>query len=98
MIKRMELSNPNSCLNRARDDEMVFTILERDAAAPSTVRHWVSERIRLGKNKLEDDQIHEALAAADYMEKCQATDRRVINSLDPTTPATDPVHAMGPSR
>jgi hypothetical protein len=60
MRKREELSNPTSCLNRALENEWLFTLLGRDTAAPVAVRAWIEERIRLGKNKREDAQILEA--------------------------------------
>jgi hypothetical protein len=68
MIKREELSNPNSCMSRARDDEMTFVLLGRDKATPTAIRSWVMERIRLGKNKETDPQIQEALACATAMD------------------------------
>lgn len=67
MIKSEELTNPNSCLNKAKCDEMCFVLLGRDSAAPAAVRKWVSERIRLGKNASSDPQIVEALKCADEM-------------------------------
>jgi hypothetical protein len=60
MRKRDEVSGPNNCLNRAADDEWTFVLLGRDLAAPATVRFWIEERIRLGKNQREDPQIKEA--------------------------------------
>jgi hypothetical protein len=60
VLKRDELADPNSCLNRARDDEMVFVLLGRDDASPGTIRWWIKERIRLGKNTRDDAQIREA--------------------------------------
>ena len=60
MRKRQELTDPSSCMNRARDDEMTFVLLGRDVAAPATVRAWIEERIRLGKNNRNDAQIVEA--------------------------------------
>lgn len=68
MIKREELTNPASCMSRARDDEMTFVLLGRDAAAPATIRFWANERIRLGKNTASDPQIVEAFACAAAME------------------------------
>lgn len=68
MLKRDELTNPDSCFNRARMDEMVFVLLARDVAAPSTIRQWVKERIARGKNIMTDRQIEEALLCADAME------------------------------
>ncbi len=60
MLKRDELIDPASCMSRARDDEMTFVLLERDAAAPAAIRAWIDERIRLGKNAPDDVQIQEA--------------------------------------
>ena len=71
MLKKIELSDPNSCLNRARDDELVFVLLERDVAAPTAIRSWCNERIVQGKNKPGDDQITTAYACADRMEELQ---------------------------
>ncbi len=69
MIKCEELENPTSCLNKARDDELIFVLLARDAAASVAIRAWVQERIRIGKNRLDDPQIIEALACAKKMEE-----------------------------
>ena len=68
MMKRNELSSPQSCLNRAKDGEILFVLLARDVAAPSAIREWVASRLRLGKNNLPDPQIQEALACARAME------------------------------
>ena len=68
MRKIQELADPNSCLNRADDDEMTFVLLGRDICAPDTIRDWVSRRVNTGKNKLSDAQIQEALTCADRME------------------------------
>lgn len=69
MLKRQELSDPNSCLNRAKDNEMIFVLLGRDPASPETIRFWIKERIRLGKNQLNDHQIVSANEVAEVMEK-----------------------------
>jgi hypothetical protein len=60
MRKRDELTDPKSCMSRARDDEWTFVLLGRDLAAPVAVRAWIDERIRLGKNRPDDEQIVEA--------------------------------------
>jgi hypothetical protein len=60
MRKRDELTDPTSCLNRARADEWLFILLGRDRAAPVAVRAWIEERIRSGKNTRADAQIVEA--------------------------------------
>lgn len=67
-----ELANPSSCLNRARDNEFVFTLLERDVATPGTIRFWISERIRLGKNQPGDPQLVAAELDAQAIEEAQA--------------------------
>ena len=68
MRKQQELTDPRSCMSRAKEDEMTFVLLGRDVSAPATIRFWVSERIRLGKNTREDPQIVEALQCAATME------------------------------
>lgn len=64
MIKSEELTNPNSCMSKARPDEWTFVLLARDKAAANTIRYWVEERIRLRLNKRTDPQILEAFNAA----------------------------------
>lgn len=74
MVKLEELTNPSSCMSRAADYEMTFVLLARDAAAPVAIRAWVAERVRLGKNSIDDEQIKEALHCAGYMDQ-QRRDR-----------------------
>jgi hypothetical protein len=76
MRKQDELSNPNSCLNKARDNEWLFTLLERDLTAPATIRFWVAERIRKGLNHPRDAQIQEALTCAQEMEDERGRNRK----------------------
>lgn len=68
MRKRDELTDPASCMSRARDDEMTFVLLGRDKAAPAAIRAWIMERLRLGKNQLDDAQIVEAQECIRVME------------------------------
>ncbi|MFL6310622.1 MAG: hypothetical protein ACJ71W_00825 [Terriglobales bacterium] len=74
MLKRDELSDPNSCFNRAADDELVFVLLERDVASPHAIREWGLERVLLGKNHPDDAQIVEALQCAEKMAAKQDCD------------------------
>ena len=67
MLKREELSNPQSCLNRAKDHEMIFVLLARDKSAPPTLRYWTRERISRGQSPL-DAQIVDARLTADVMD------------------------------
>jgi hypothetical protein len=68
MLKRNEFSDPSSCFNKATDDELIFVLLARDAAAPVAIRAWVAERMRLGLNRVLDKQLAEALDVAQTME------------------------------
>jgi hypothetical protein len=70
--KRDELADPGSCLNKARDDEWIFVILERDVALPAAVREWAAERVRLGKNRPDDEQILEPLRKAALLAEVRA--------------------------
>jgi hypothetical protein len=38
--KREVLADPNSCLNKAGDDEPIFVLRAKDIVAPATVRFW----------------------------------------------------------
>lgn len=67
MIKSKELVDPSSCLNRAREDEAVFVLIERECS-PETIRFWCSLRVAKGKNRADDPQITEALTLANYIE------------------------------
>lgn len=77
MKKSEELTNPNSCMSRAKDDEMTFVLLARDASAPGAIIAWVADRIRSGKNGPRDAQIIEAIACAREMERQRATQPEV---------------------
>ena len=69
MLKYKEQTDDQSCWNKAFSSEMVFVLLERDAAAPAAIRAWIAERIRLGKNSPGDKQLFEALRCAEFIEK-----------------------------
>lgn len=72
MIKRDELSNADSCINRAEDNEPVFVLLARDASTPDLVRQWALGRmseIQRGYKPISDmDMVTEALRFAFTME------------------------------
>ena len=68
MIKRDELNDSESCLNKASAGERIFVLLARDPAAPVAIRAWIAERLRLGKNTAADEQIREAFECATLME------------------------------
>ncbi len=72
MKKSMEIERSDSCFNKARLDERMFVILERDIAAPGTIRDWCKRRIRAKKNLPGDAQIKEALLLALEIEEQQS--------------------------
>lgn len=71
MLKRDEVTSSASCLNKAKDDEMIFVLLGRDRAAPAAIEAWIRERIRLGLNEYEDTQIFCAEECVEEMRNSQ---------------------------
>lgn len=69
MIKKDEVASPNSCLNRAQEDEPVFVLLGRDKSAPVAIRAWIFNRLATGKSAENSPEIIEARAFALTMEK-----------------------------
>ncbi len=70
MIKSQELSNPNSCLNRAAPDEPIFVLKSTDELAPHIVRVWASDYFQ-SKHTLTPKQLEkydEAIGLARAME------------------------------
>jgi hypothetical protein len=61
MLKKDEIADPKSCLNKAADDEMLFVIREKDPCAIATVLAWINYRIESGKNTNSDAKIIEAM-------------------------------------
>lgn len=61
MRKDIELSDPNSCISKAKNDEEIFVLLGRDAAAAGAVAAWIELRIALGKNVRSDAKIRSAM-------------------------------------
>ncbi len=82
MRKRDELTDPAGCMAKARDDEMTFVLLGRDAAAPVAIRAWAMERIRLGKNRPDDPKILEAVECARVMEAERKVQQQAKESAD----------------
>lgn len=75
MKKSDELALSKSCFNKAGDNELMFILLARDVVTPATIRYWIAERIRIGKNKIDDLQITEARDLAKRIEELQ-TERK----------------------
>lgn len=69
MRKCDEMSSPDSCLNKANFDEMLFVLLGRDRAAGATIRFWADLRVLMGLNKPDDYQIKCANECAAEMDR-----------------------------
>lgn len=65
MLKRDELANLNSCLNKAADDEPLFILRAQDKLAPATVRMWAHWAQR---GSVSAEKIGEAYKLAGAME------------------------------
>jgi hypothetical protein len=74
MLKKDELAQPGSCINKSADDEPVFVLCARDPAAAHAVRDWVERRRILGMTRgdnreREEAKLQEALQCAAQMEQ-----------------------------
>lgn len=47
MMKRDEIADPNSCLNRAADDEPLFVLRANDILAMGIVHQWASQYLAM---------------------------------------------------
>ncbi len=84
MIKRDEVRRPDSCLNRAREDEIVFVLLGRDMTTPITILKWAMERIKISKSAVDSDEIKDAVRMADTLiEEHKQTLYRIVSIRDP---------------
>lgn len=79
MLKRQEMSDPNSCLNKARDDEPIFVLRAKDPIAAAVVRLWaamaefVHEREKIGEAR----QFANAMDQWRLRYECQKMDERL---------------------
>jgi hypothetical protein len=105
-------NNPGAfnCYAAALPDETIFTVLARDPAMPGTIRFWIGERARLGKNVTPEDikRLGEAAEVADAAEAWRAANlnpmgdgvptwklpRQIVDDDDPVR--TEPVKAVSP--
>ena len=80
MTKQEELTNPNSCMNKAHDCEMTFVLLARDPAAAETIRFWINLRVASGRNLRSDPKILEAEKCIQEMERQLTARNQAINA------------------
>lgn len=83
-MKYQELANPNSCLNKAKDDEWLFVLLGRDLSAPVAVRAWIEDRVKRHLNTRDDAKIREAEAWILHVTKEQTHETGNENNLRAT--------------
>jgi len=77
MLKHEEALNPQSCFNRAKDNEPVFVLLGRDMAAPAAISTWIAMRRVLGLNtEALDEQIIEAEEAIKQMNEWRVKNQK----------------------
>lgn len=81
MIKSEEISNPESCLNRAADDEPVFVLRANDLSAPTIVRLWAQDYAfeKGGVGKMTPKQLikfNESIDVANKMENWHRIKKR----------------------
>jgi hypothetical protein len=65
-LKRDEIADPNSCLNRAADDEPIFILRAKDQLTPKLVRDWAAKAAIEGHHEIE--KIEAAWKFADRMD------------------------------
>jgi len=51
MLKKDEVSDPNSCLNKATDDMPIFVLKAADLIAVKALSAWIAEATRLQVNQ-----------------------------------------------
>lgn len=63
MLKKDELSNPNSCLNRADENEWLFVLRANDPIAPTLVREWALRYREYKYKEKGNDQLNDKESA-----------------------------------
>jgi hypothetical protein len=63
LIKTLELKDPNSCLNKAADDEPLFVLRAKDVLADKAILYWA----HLARSIHEPDKVTEAISLARRM-------------------------------
>lgn len=77
MLKKYELSNASSCLNKAEPDEPVFVLRAKDPLAAQTVRLWAAMA-----GDMHPEKVGDALHAAEQMEQWHGDRFVVVKSAE----------------
>lgn len=93
MLKHLELSRSDSCLNKAAADEPVFVLRAKDPMAAMTIRHWVT----MSSNGVQEAaKLEEAMKAADGMDAWRS--RNVPETVNPDRVAMEVGSVLGAGR
>lgn len=79
MTKAEHLADPNSCWNKAKDDEPIFVVLGRDLAYTATVHEWASARYEHGLNYFSDAKVVSALKTIADAFEYRTSQKRPLN-------------------
>jgi hypothetical protein len=71
MRKCDEMMLPDSCLNKAAENELLFVLRDKDPCMAGTIRYWARMRMELGLNTSGDSKIKEAVTLAAEVERVQ---------------------------
>lgn len=82
-LKKVELANPESCLNRAGDFEPVFVLRAHDVCASGVVRVWALDYRKMklstgGYDARAKAKFREAMTLADQMDAWRSNNARPI--------------------
>ena len=94
MQKRDERDESRSCWNKAREDEHMFILLERDQTTPEVIRIWATLRVEKGLNQPDDEQITEALESDQYGMLDSAGDLTLLGRNQPITRNREALRAL----
>lgn len=87
MLKRQEIEDPNSCLNKAADQEPIFVLRANDELAADMVRTWANKyadsKLRTqpkgAMTEAQTQKYRSAMALADSMDR-YSRQRRIPHS------------------
>lgn len=71
MTKKEAIEDPNSCWNKAHDNDIVFILIQKDPQAPKTIQLWAAMRVLFGNDDLNAPKITSALDIADKIDAIQ---------------------------
>ena len=87
MLKKLELSAPDSCLNKAAADEPVFVLRAKDPLAAITIQHWIAMSDGLHEPAKLDEAHQLSMAMLDWRKRnCPET----AVAVAPKTPSRYP--------